>query len=87
VRADLVLENNLGENQFTGDVGAPNSTAVSEFVDGPARIDRWKELAIDVIVTPLLRIFANFGRTVDGPWGVGRLSQWDELQLEITYQF
>jgi hypothetical protein len=41
----------------------------------------------NVIVTPAIRIYTNFGRTVDEPWGVGRLSQWDELQLKFTYQF
>ncbi len=41
----------------------------------------------DIIVTPALRIFTNFGRNVDEVFGVGRLSQNDELQLKLTYQF
>ena len=41
----------------------------------------------DIIITPALRIFTNFGRTVDEPWGIGRFSQWDEFQLKFTYQF
>ena len=41
----------------------------------------------NLIISPALRIYTNFGRTVDEPWGVGRLSQWDEVQLKITYQF
>jgi hypothetical protein len=41
----------------------------------------------NVIITPALRIYTNFNRTVDEPWGIGRLSQWDEVQLKLTYQF
>ncbi len=41
----------------------------------------------DIIITPTLRIFTNFGRNVDEPWGIGRFSQWDELSLKFTYQF
>lgn len=39
------------------------------------------------IVTPAIRIFSNFGRTVDDPFAIGRLSQNDEVQLRFTYQF
>lgn len=41
----------------------------------------------DLILTPGLSIFTNFGRTVDDAFGIGRLSQWDELKLKVTYQF
>jgi hypothetical protein len=41
----------------------------------------------NLIVTPAIRIFTNFGRIADEPWGIGRLSQWDEVQLKLTYQF
>ncbi len=41
----------------------------------------------NIIITPALRIFTNFGRIVDDPWGIGRASQWDEVQLKATYQF
>jgi len=41
----------------------------------------------NIILTPALRIFTNYGRNVDEPWGVGRFSQNDEVQLKATYQF
>jgi hypothetical protein len=41
----------------------------------------------NLYVEPALRLFTNFGRNVDDPFGVGRLSEWDELQLKLTYQF
>ncbi len=41
----------------------------------------------NIILTPTLRIFSNFGRAVDEPWGPGRSSQNDEVQLKFTYQF
>ena len=44
-------------------------------------------LTNNLFVEPGLRIFTNFGRNVDDPFGVGRLSQWDELQLKVTWQF
>ncbi len=33
------------------------------------------------------RIFTNFGRNVDEPFGIGRFSQYDEVGLKATYQF
>ncbi|MGH7897318.1 MAG: hypothetical protein ACREQQ_05150, partial [Candidatus Binatia bacterium] len=33
------------------------------------------------------RIFTNFGRNVDEPFGIGRYSQNDEIGLKLTYQF
>lgn len=33
------------------------------------------------------RVFTNFGRNVDEPFGIGRYSQYDELGLKVTYQF
>ncbi len=41
----------------------------------------------DIILTFGLNIFTNFGRIVDDAFGIGRLSQWDELKLKVTYQF
>jgi Protein of unknown function (DUF1302) len=41
----------------------------------------------NIILTPALRIFTNYGRNVDEPWGVGRFSQNDEVQFKATYQF
>ena len=41
----------------------------------------------NIILTPAIRIFTNYGRNVDEPWGVGRFSQNDEVQLKATYQF
>jgi hypothetical protein len=35
-------------------------------------------------VTPGISIFTNFGRIVDDAFGIGRLSQWDEVKLKIT---
>lgn len=57
---------------------APSVTAIVGFDFLPTN---------NVIVTPTLRIFSNFGRTVDEPWGPGRSSQNDEFQLKFTYQF
>jgi hypothetical protein len=39
------------------------------------------------ILGPGVRIFTNFGRNVDDVLGIGRLSQNDEIQLRMTYQF
>ncbi len=41
----------------------------------------------DLIVTPGLAVFTNFGRVTDDAFGIGRLSQWDEVKLKVTYQF
>jgi len=41
----------------------------------------------NIILTPALRIFTNYGRNLDEPWGVGRFSQRDEFQIKATYQF
>ena len=41
----------------------------------------------NIIITPALRIFTNYGRNLDEPWGVGRFSQNDEFQIKATYQF
>jgi hypothetical protein len=41
----------------------------------------------NIILTPALRIFTNYGRNLDEPWGVGRFSQRDEVQFKATYQF
>ena len=41
----------------------------------------------NIILTPALRIFTNYGRNLDEPWGVGRFSQNDEVQIKATYQF
>ena len=44
-------------------------------------------LTNNLYVTPGLRIFTNYGRNLNEPYGVGRFSQNDELQLKATYQF
>ena len=41
----------------------------------------------NLIIGPGVRVFTNFGHNVDEPFGVGRLSQNDEVQLRLTYQF
>ncbi len=33
------------------------------------------------------KLFTNFGRNVDEPFGIGRFSQYDEMGLKATYQF
>ena len=33
------------------------------------------------------RLFTNYGRNVDEPFGIGRYSQYDEVGLKVTYQF
>ncbi len=44
-------------------------------------------LTNNLFVEPGIKIFTNFGRTVDDPFGIGRLSEWDELALKLVYQF
>jgi hypothetical protein len=44
-------------------------------------------LTNNFFIEPGLRIFTNFGRNVDDPFGIGRLSEWDEFQLKATWQF
>ena len=39
------------------------------------------------IITPQVRIFWTNGHTVDEPWGPGRSTNNDEVQLKFTYQF
>jgi len=115
---------------YSGDVGAPFITLIPDFVDGPQRIDKLKEVEVvsllgaasfyrggsfvpqiawvsdwsyapsmgfiltfdylytnNLIITPGISIFTNFGRIFDDAFGVGRLSQWDEVKLKVTYQF
>ncbi len=44
-------------------------------------------LTNNLFVEPGIKIITNFGRNVDDPFGVGRLSEWDELGLRMVYQF
>jgi len=44
-------------------------------------------LTNNLILGPGVRVITNFGRNVDDVLGIGRLSQNDEIQLRMTYQF
>jgi len=33
------------------------------------------------------RLFTNYGRNIDEPFGIGRYSQYDEVGVKVTYQF
>ncbi|MGH7822251.1 MAG: hypothetical protein ACREQ9_21015, partial [Candidatus Binatia bacterium] len=75
---------------YKGGTVAPLLAVVPDWANAPAigfiaSLDYYP--TNNIIISPVLRIFTNFGRIVDEPWGVGRLSQWDEVQLKLTYQF
>ena len=41
----------------------------------------------DLVLEGQVRVFTNWGRNVDEPFGLGRFSQYDEIGLKVTYQY
>ena len=77
-------------NFYRGGTIAPLMGIISDWANAPSMeylflLDYY--LSNNFFVEAQGRIFTNFGRNVDEPFGIGRYSQNDEMGVKLTYQF